>query len=99
VTSIAPDISVVCSSNGAIRDSSMRPERALCAWLALMKKLCSFLLCIVAITVGAEVARAASPLKIVVVKSQDLGRPSKINLDGNAATHRALRLLRQENPV
>jgi transposase-like protein len=26
-------------------------------------------------------------------------RPRKINLDGNAATHRALRLLRQENPV
>ena len=26
-------------------------------------------------------------------------RPSKINLDGNAATHRALRLLRQENRV
>jgi transposase-like protein len=26
-------------------------------------------------------------------------RPRKINLDGNAATHRALRLLRQESPV
>jgi transposase-like protein len=26
-------------------------------------------------------------------------RPRKVNLDGNAATHRALRLLRQENPV
>jgi transposase-like protein len=25
-------------------------------------------------------------------------RPRKVNLDGNAASHRALRLLRQENP-
>ena len=33
------------------------------------------------------------------LKTNQNRRPRKVNLDGNAATHRALRLLRQENPV
>jgi transposase-like protein len=33
------------------------------------------------------------------LKTNQYQRPRKINLDGNAATHRALRLLGQENPV
>jgi transposase-like protein len=33
------------------------------------------------------------------LKTQQDRLPRKVNLDGNAATHRALRLLRQENPV
>jgi transposase-like protein len=32
------------------------------------------------------------------LKTQHPRRPRKVNLDGNAATHRALRLLRQEDP-
>src|SRR3981081_3094407 len=31
-------------------------------------------------------------------RTQHPGRPRKVNLDGNAATHRALRSLRQEHP-
>jgi transposase-like protein len=33
------------------------------------------------------------------LKTNQNRRPRKVNLDGNAATHRALRLLRQEDPV
>src|SRR5271170_6408172 len=32
------------------------------------------------------------------LKTHQLWRPRKVNLDGNAASHRALRVLRQENP-
>ncbi len=32
------------------------------------------------------------------LKTYQPRRPRKVNLDGNAASHRALRLLRQENP-
>jgi transposase-like protein len=32
------------------------------------------------------------------LKTHEPWRPRKLNLDGNAASHRALRLMRQENP-
>ena len=33
------------------------------------------------------------------VKTHEPRRPRKLNIDGNAASHRALRLMRQENPA
>jgi hypothetical protein len=44
------------------------------------------------------IGRASSAPNACVCSSPAPRRPRKVNLDGNAASHRALRLLRQENP-